>query len=61
MEEKLCFKIIALLKETTNCNEDLDGGTNVSCQLTLPDPVPRATPLDPPLVKILSFLSSVVS
>ena len=39
------------------------GGTNVSCQLTVPDPdlkirwgwggrVPRSTPLDPPLVKI---------
>ena len=45
------------------------GGTNVSCQLTVPDPdleisgggggVPRATPLDPLLVKILGFLSVV--
>ena len=44
------------------------GGTNVSCQLTVPNPdleirkgvtVPRATPLDPPLVKILGFLSVV--
>ena len=49
------------------------GATNVSCQLTVLDPyleirkgqggggerVPRATPLDPPLVKILGFLSVV--
>ena len=45
------------------------GDTNVSCQLTVPDPdfeirwggggIPWATPLDPPLVKILGFLSVV--
>ena len=54
------------------------GGTNVRCQLTVPDPdleirgapviqtlrqgetrVPWASPLDPPLVKILGFLSVV--
>ena len=32
------FKTIALLEETTNCKEGMDGGTNVSCQLTVPDP-----------------------
>ena len=44
------------------------GGTNVSCQLTVPDPdleikgggrAPRAPSLDPPLVKTLGFLSIV--
>ena len=46
------------------------GGTNVSCQSTVPDPdleirgrggggFPWATALDPPLVKILGFLSVV--
>ena len=30
------FKNIALLEETTNCKEGM--GTNVRCELTVPDP-----------------------